>query len=142
MAQAHKDVARRILEEVFSEGKLDAADELMAPTAVGHDPAQPEPSEGVDAFKQQVAGYRAAFPDIRMTVDDQVAEGDRVATRWTARGAHDGDLWGIAPTGKVATVTGITIDRFEGDRIAESWTNWDTFGLMTQLGVIPQAAHA
>ncbi len=132
-----KRVARRVLEEVFGAGHVDVADELLAPNFVGRDPALPSPTTGVAAFKVLVSGYRTAFPDIRITVHDQVAEGDRAVTRWTAVGTHKGELWGLPPTGKQATVSGITIDRVENGRVAESWSNWDTLGLMQQLGLVP-----
>ena len=90
-------------------------------------------------MKESAGGYRSAFPDLVMTVDQSFAEGDLVATRWTARGTHEGELFGIAATGKQATVTGITIDRYEDGLIAESWTNWDTLGLLQQLGAVPVA---
>src|SRR2546430_876197 len=92
--------------------------------------------------KQIVAGYRAAFPDLVVRIVDQIEEGDRVVTRWTARGTHTGDLWGIAATGREVTVTGTTTDRIRDGLIAESWSNWDTIGLMQQLGVIPAMAQA
>ena len=143
MSDARKQTARRFLEDVFTAGRFEVADELVAENVVDHDPALPGGQvTGIDAVKELVTGYRAAFPDIRMTVEDQVAEGDQVTTRWKAVGTHDGDFWGMEPTGKQATVTGITIDRFDGDRIAESWTNWDTFGLMVQLGAIPTPTTA
>lgn len=135
-----KQIARRVLDELFNEGRLESADELFAPGAVSHDPAQPEPTIGPEGVKQSVTGYRTAFPDVRCEIEDQVAEGGTVATRWTARGTHQGELMGIAPTGRQATVTGITIDRIEDGKIVESWTNWDTLGLLQQLGVVPAAA--
>ena len=79
---------------------------------------------------------------MRLTIEQQLAEGEYVTTRWSARGTHQGDLMGMAPTGKQATVTGITIDRIVDGRFVESWTNWDTLGLMQQLGVIPALATA
>jgi steroid delta-isomerase-like uncharacterized protein len=132
-----KQIARRVLEEIFNDGRLEAADELIAPGAKGHDPSLPETIEGPEGVKAVVAGYRAAFPDLRIMIDEQIAEGPLVATRWTARGTHRGDFNGIPPTGRESTVTGITIDRVSNGQIAESWTNWDTFGLLKQLGVVP-----
>ena len=95
-------------------------------------------------MRQTVQGYRASFPDLRLTVDEQIAEGDRVCTRWTARGTHEGDFFGVAPTHKQATVTGVTIERIHDGKIAESRTNWDALGLMQQLGLVslPVAASA
>jgi predicted ester cyclase len=134
--------SRRIIEEVFGAGRYELADELVAEGAIGHDPALPEPTMGPEGVKEGARGYRAAFPDLRIMIGDVVAQDDLVAIRWTARGTHKGELFGIAPTGKEATVTGITIDRWAGGKVAESWTNWDTLGLLQQLGVVPAAAKA
>jgi steroid delta-isomerase-like uncharacterized protein len=142
MSEQNKAVSRRVVEEMFVGGKLELADELFDQDYVGHDVASPEPVRGREGVKQQAEGYRSAFPDLELTVDDQFAEGDKVATRWTARGTHDGELFGIAATGKQATVTGITIDRFSGGKIVESWDNWDALGLMQQIGAIPETAQA
>ena len=132
------DGSRRMIEEVFGAGNYDLADELVAANAMGHDPALPEPTVGPEGVKESARGYRGAFPDLKLTIEQQVAEGDYVATRWSARGTHKAELFGIAATGKESTVTGITIDRWAGGKIAESWTNWDTLGMLQQLGVVPQ----
>jgi steroid delta-isomerase-like uncharacterized protein len=137
--EANAKASRRILEELFGAGNYGLADELIAADAVGHDPALPEPVSGPEGLKEAARGYRSAFPDLTMTVETVLAEGDLVAIRWTARGTHKGDLFGIAPTGKEATVTGITIDRHAGGKIAESWTSWDALGLLQQLGAVPSA---
>ena len=142
MSAETKAIARRFLEEAFNGGKLDVVDELVAPEFVNHDAALPEPAIGIEAAKASITGYRDAFPDLRLTIEQQVAEGEYVTTRWSARGTHQGDLMGIAATGKQATVTGITIDRIVDGRFVESWTNWDTLGLMQQLGVVPSLATA
>jgi steroid delta-isomerase-like uncharacterized protein len=137
-----KVIARREIEEIFNDGNLDVADEIIATDFVGHDPALPEPTRGPEGLKQAAGGYRTAFPDLTCTVVQQVAEGDTVVTRWTAQGTHEGELFGIAPTGKQATVTGISIERVVGGKIVEAHTNWDTFGLMVQLGVVPTPTTA
>ena len=132
-----KTIARRELEEIYAKGNFDVADEIIAADYVGYDPALPEPVRGPDGLKQAATGYRTAFPDMKVTIEQQVAEGDTVVTRWTARGTHEGDLFGIAPTWKQATVAGISIARVVGGKIVEDHTNWDTYGLMVQLGVVP-----
>jgi steroid delta-isomerase-like uncharacterized protein len=142
MSEQNKAVARRIAEEVFEGGQLDLADELLDPSFVGHDVAMPEPLRGPQGVKEQAQGYRTAFPDIELTIENQIAEGDFVATSWTARGTHKGDLFGIAPTGKQVTISGVTIDRFKGGKIAEAWDTWDTLGLMQQIGAVPAMAQA
>ncbi len=142
MSADTKAIARRFLEEAFNSGDLAVVDELVAPEFVNHDAALPEPGVGIEAAKASITGYREAFPDLRLTIEQQLAEGEYVTTRWSARGTHQGNLMGMAPTGKQATVTGITIDRIVDGRFVESWTNWDTLGLMQQLGVIPALATA
>ena len=142
MSAENKALSRRLLEEAFNKGNLDVIDELVAPGIVNHDAALPEPLVGIDASRASITGYRDAFPDLEITIEDQIAGGDGVATRWSARGTHQGELMGMPATGKQATVTGITIDRIVDGRIAESWTNWDTLGLMQQLGAVPALATA
>jgi steroid delta-isomerase-like uncharacterized protein len=142
MLETNKAISRRIVEEIFNEGRLDAADEIVTSDFIGHDPASPEPIVGPEGLKRNADGYRTAFPDVRLTIDDQIAEGDRVVTRWTARGTHQAELFGIPATGKQSTVTGMTIDRIVEGRIVESWTNWDTLGLLQQLGALPALAQA
>ncbi len=137
-----KAIARREIEEVFNAGDLDVVDELYAAEYVGHDPALPEPVRGPAGVKEQVSGYRAAFPDLRLTAETMLAEGDRVVIRWTAVGTHEGELFGVAPTGRQATVTGISLTRIVGGRIVEDWTSWDALGLMQQLGALPAPATA
>ena len=139
---ASKETSKRVIEEIFGAGKYDLADKLIAADAIGHDPALPEPTKGPEGLKEAARGYREAFPDLRVTVDIAIAEGDYATTRWTARGTQKGELFGIAPTGKQATVTGITIDRYSGGKIVESWSNWDTLGLLQQLGAVPSAMQA
>lgn len=142
MLEANKRISRRLIEEAFNEGRYDVLDELVAPTFVQHDPSNPVAIEGVDGLRQFVDLYRTSFPDLKVTIEEQLAEGDRVATRWTAVGTHQADLMGIPATGKQATVTGMTLDRIEDGRIVESYNNWDTLGLLQQLGVVPAMAEA
>ena len=142
MSVANKALSKRIIEEAFNAGNLAVMDEILAEGFVNYDAALPEPGIGIDAAKASVTGYRDAFPDLKITIEEQIAEGDRVVTRWSARGTHQGDLMGIPPTGKQATVTGITIDTIASGRIIETRTNWDTLGLLQQLGVVPALATA
>jgi steroid delta-isomerase-like uncharacterized protein len=142
MSAENKALARRLVEEAFNAGRLEVVDELVASDFVEHDPSLTEEVRGPAGVKELIAGYRAAFPDIRITIEDQIADGDYVVSRWSGTGTHQGELMGMPATGKQATVTGITIDRIEDGRIAESWDNWDTLGLMQQLGAIPAPAMA
>jgi steroid delta-isomerase-like uncharacterized protein len=128
-----KETSRRIFEEVWNDKKVDVANELMTPDYVHHDPQSIIPT-GIDGYKKLVSYYLNAFPDLRFTIEDEISEGDMVVTRWTATGTHQGDLNEIPPTGKAFSVTGITMARVINGRIIESWNNWDTLGLMQQLG--------
>lgn len=132
-----KEITRYFLGEAFSSGNFAPADEWVAPNWVNHDPSTPELPAGPEGFKQLVSTYRAAFPDLNITVDEVVAEGDKVAGRWTATGTNTGSLMGMPPTGKHATITGISILTFAGGQITEQRTNWDTMGMLQQLGIIP-----
>jgi steroid delta-isomerase-like uncharacterized protein len=138
MSEENKEKVRRFLEEAFNEGNLGGADEIFASDYVLHDPSNPEEIRGPEGIKQFVQMYRSAFPDSHITVEDQIAEGDEVVTRWTGRGTHQGELFGIPPSGNQVEVSGITISRFEGGKFAEDWTNSDTLGLMQQIGAIPE----
>jgi len=142
MSEENKAVARRFIEEVWNNGNLDAIDELIAENHVDHDPAQagsPGGSQGVRAFVEM---YRTAYPDTRLAIGEMTAEGDLVAMTWTATGTHQGELMGIAPTGRSVTVTGMGVDRISGGQIVESWANYDALGMLAQLGAIPAPASA
>lgn len=128
-----KDISRRVFEEVWNDKKVNAVDELMAANYVHHDPQSTIPS-GIAGYKEFVTYYLNAFPDVRFTLEDEISEADTVVTRWTATGTHDGDLSGLPRTGKRFTVTGMTMARVSNGRVVESWSNWDTMGLMQQLG--------
>ena len=131
----NKATARRWYEGVFNNGNLDLINGLFAPNFVDHDPVNPLP--GLEGVRQVVIMYRSAFPDLHITVEDWVAEGDKVVTRFRAQGTHRGALMGIPPTGKQVTVTGIDVLEFKNGKIAEHWGNRDDLGMLQQLGVIP-----
>jgi predicted ester cyclase len=140
-AEDNKTIVRRLLEEPWT-GNFDVIDECVDANYVGYDPSNPEPLRGPQGVKDFVQQYLGAFSDGRITVDEQIAEGDMVATRWTGRGTHDGELMGIAPTRKQATVSGITMSRLQNGKVVEEWTNWDTLGMLQQLGAVPEMARA
>jgi steroid delta-isomerase-like uncharacterized protein len=134
------DASRRLLEQSFNTGSFELIDQLVAPEALNHDPALPAQMRdlrGPDALKRVVTMYRAAFPDLRMTVDDVIASGDKVVLRWHSDGTHRGELAGLAPTGVHASVSGISIDRWQEGKIVEAWAEWDNMGLARQLGAAP-----
>jgi steroid delta-isomerase-like uncharacterized protein len=140
-SEQNKQIVRRAFEEPWK-GNLDVVDELVASDYIGHDPANPEPLRGPEGVKEFISTYMTAFPDARITVEQQLVEGNSVATRWTGRGTHEGELMGIEPTGKQVTVSGLTISRLENGKIVEEYQNWDTFGMMQQLGAVPALARA
>jgi steroid delta-isomerase-like uncharacterized protein len=127
-ALAHRFVA------AFNGGAWDDLDAIVDAGVVTHGAA---PVAGLAALKQVFAGFRAAFPDITETIEDILAEGDRVVSRITVRGTHRGDLMGIPATGRSVAVTGIVLDRIAGGKIAEEWNQSDMLGLLRQLGAIP-----
>lgn len=135
--EENKALIRRWIEEFFNQGKLDYAEEIFAPDFVQHDPATPGEFRGPAGARQFATVYRSAFPDVQLTIEDMVAEGDTVVTRWTASGTQQGDLPGIPATGRKATVTGIQIDRIANGKVVEDWLVWDTLGMLQQLGVVP-----
>ena len=140
-SEENKAVVRRQEEELFTRGNLDAADEIYAPGYAGHDPSNPEDIRGLEAAKQAAADYRRAFPDLRVTLEDLIAEGDKVVARLRFRGTHRGELDGIAPTGRRVDCSGIVVSRMEGGKFAEDWASFDDLGMMRQLGVLPESGE-
>ena len=134
--ETNKALARRFFEEVASQHNPDLVDELFSEDYVLHDPGNPMVQDR-ETFKQFLTGHYAAFPDAKWTVEDVVAEGDRVVVRWTFTGTHQGELLGIPPTGKQVSMSGITIYRVADGKIAEEWAVSDIMGFMQQLGVLP-----
>jgi steroid delta-isomerase-like uncharacterized protein len=135
-AEKNKALVRRIFEEVWQEGNVDAIDEYYAADVVNHG-APPDLPPSREGFKVYAGMLTSAFPDADITIEDQVAEGDRVVTRWSSKGIHTGEFFGIPATGKQVTVTGIVIERIAGGKVAEIWAEFDQMGLMQQLGVVP-----
>jgi steroid delta-isomerase-like uncharacterized protein len=138
LSETNKTVLRRFFDEVWNKGNLTVLNEIIAKDHVNSGPGSiPGLPTGPEGTKQLVTVYRNAFPDVHFTIDEQIAEGDKVVTRWTAHGTHQGELAGLPATGKSSTVTGIAVDRIVNGKIAESWGIFDEFGMMQQLGAIP-----
>jgi steroid delta-isomerase-like uncharacterized protein len=134
--EANKKAFRRLMEEGFSDGKLTVVDELFAPDFKEHqNGVEPATREGVKALIQQL---RSIMPDVRLTIEDIIADEEKVWGRIKARGTHRGMFMGRPPTGKTVTVDVIDICRFEGGKIVEHWGVPDRLGMMEQLGLIPQ----
>ena len=137
MSEENKALARRWFEDFYNAHDPAVADEIVSPDCVTHDPNLPDLPPGPEGSKLTARVFYGAFPDTRITIEDQVAEGDRVATRWTARGTHQGDLMGVPPSGRSGEIGGVTIYRVSGSKIAEIWGNYDLLGLMRQIGAFP-----
>jgi steroid delta-isomerase-like uncharacterized protein len=138
MSEQNRNVVRRMVDELWNKGNLLVADEIFAPTYLHHDDSTPDLGKGPEGEKKRVNLYRTAFHDLRLSIEDLLAEGETVVARWSCRGVHKGELNGIAPTGKQFAITGVTIVRFSNGKIVEGFVNWDALGLMRQLGVVPQ----
>jgi steroid delta-isomerase-like uncharacterized protein len=139
MSEENKALIRRYFEEIWDKGNLDLIDELFTTDFVRHGPTGTEGEvRGLEGFKALVSMYRTALPDLQVPIEDLIAEGYRVVTRWRAHGTHQGELMGNAPTGNRASVSGILIDRISGGKIEEEWVDYDTLHLMQQIGGVPQ----
>lgn len=136
---SHQLLCHFMIEKVFNEGELDLLDSLMAPDAVSHDLEifGSAASRGPEPVRQFIRMFRMAFPDLRITVIDQFSTDNRVATRWKLEGTQSYRLMGIEASHRFVSVTGIRIDRIENGRIAETWNQWDTMGMLRQLGAVP-----
>jgi predicted ester cyclase len=127
--EENKALVRREQEELWNHtGNLDAAEELFAP-------------EQAEAVRQEAAEFREGFPDVVSTIEDLIAEGDKVVARWRARATHQGEYVGIPPTSKEVEFAGISFYRIEGNKIAESWTVEDELGLMRQIGAVAESGR-
>jgi len=144
MSEENKALVRREIEELFNyTGNLDVAEEVYASGYVGHDPTIPEGIHGVEGARQFAAGMRSAFPDLSCTIEEQIAEGDKVVSRWRATGTHQGETEEMGPpTGNRMEITGISIERISEGKVVEGWDNYDAMGMMRQLGFIPSPEEA
>ena len=135
MSEENKAIVRQFY-EFFETGDLRVADEIVATDYVNH-MALPGQTPGLEGYKELGTIFQTGFPDIQFTIEDQIAEGDKVATRYTARGTHQGDFLGIAATGKPLTWTALVLQRVVSGKVQESWLEWDLLGPMQQMGAIP-----
>jgi predicted ester cyclase len=130
-AEENKGLLRREVEELYNHtGNLDAVEEIFAPNYVSHEPTSGE-TRGIEGARQFAATFRQAFPDLQCTIEDMVAEGDKVVMRFRSSGTHQGETEAFGPpTGK------------RMGKIVEAWTNFDAMGMMHQLGMVPEAQQA
>jgi steroid delta-isomerase-like uncharacterized protein len=134
--EQNKSLARYVYEEIFNTGNFEALAEVSAPDFVDHSPS-PGQAPGVEGVIQSLTGLREAFPDMTFTVEDMIAEGDKVVSRLTMRGTHNGEFMGVPATGRPVAQTGIDIVRIVDGIAVERWGEFDNLGLMQQLGLIP-----
>ncbi len=132
----NKTIAERFNEDVWGKGDEAALEELFAPDFIDH-AALPGQSPDREGHKQTLAAFRSAFPDLNVTTEDIIAEGDKVVSRWTARGTHRGELLGIDPTGNEVTFTGIDVLRIAEGKVVERWAEGNDLEVMQQIGAIP-----
>jgi len=132
----NKQIVRRFVEECWNQGSLNKASELLADQVRFHDPVFPNMNPGIQNIKNHIETSRKAFPDLKFTIDDTVAERNEVVVHWTAHGTHKGPFLGMQPTNRKVTIEGTSIYRLEGSKIAEAHANWNLATMMAQLGVI------
>ena len=135
MSEANKELMRRWFAEVWNEGRAEAIDEMFAADGVARGLGEAGAEvRGPAAFRSYFAKLRGAFPEFEVTVEDVIAEGDKVAARWSAKMMHRGDDLGVAASGRQVAVTGMSFIRIKDGRIVEGWNNWDVHALMEQIG--------
>ncbi len=133
--EENKEINRRVVEEFLNKGNIDFIDELYDENYIGHMP--PDEIKGSEGQKQFFSMFLSAFPDLNLSIQDQIAEGDMVSSRQIFTGTHKGEFQGIAPTGKKVEITVTVVGRFANGKYVESWVNMDALGMMVQLGVVP-----
>src|SRR5215217_5834370 len=141
MSEENKEKMRRFLEEAFGQGKTEVVDELLHSDFVCYDPnSETGEIRGADTIKGEIEYFHSAVPDLTYTVEDQVAEGEKVVSRYTATGTHQGEFFGVAPTDKPIEMSGIQIDRFDQNgKMVEEWPEYDLLGAMKQMGAVSES---
>lgn len=132
-----RELVRRYT-DAWNEGDLEAVEGIVTEDYVLHDPALFRMPPGPAGVKQAIRVFRNAFPDATFEIDDMLVDGDAVAVRWTVSGTHEGEFFGVEPTGTEFAFEGFELDRLRGDRVAETWTVYDALGLLQQLEVLPE----
>jgi predicted ester cyclase len=136
MSEEYKTAARNFIEKGLNRKDMSALDEYFSPRLTDH-ALPPGLPTGLEGRKMFASALLAAFPDLHVQLEDMVAEGEKLVTRYTVHGTHNGELMGIPPTGRQVSIGGIAMDRFEDGQSVEHWEQFDQMGLMQQLGVIP-----
>jgi steroid delta-isomerase-like uncharacterized protein len=136
MSEQNKAVIRRLADEVWNRRAFDTADELFSPEAIIYESGVALPGAGPAAVKELIGAICAAYPDIRISIDDMIAAEDKVVVRWSSIGTHQGAMQGIAPTNRKVAANGIAIYRFAAGKVVEEWMNTDQLVILKQLGVV------
>jgi steroid delta-isomerase-like uncharacterized protein len=136
-AEESKDIVRRFW-DVWEEGNIDLVDELLAPEYFNHTPASPDQPTGPESVKEVVSMFRSAMPDLKVVVEDMIAEGDKVAVRYMLEGTYEGELFGIPPTGRELSIKSISVERVSDGKVREHWRVTDSLDMMQQLGIVPE----
>lgn len=135
MSDENKKLVRRFLEEAWNEGKTEALESLVSNQYRYHDPVFPAMAPGVESLKRHIQMCRHSFPDLKLTIDDVIAERNEVVVHWTMHGTHRNSFLGMAPTNRTASVSGTSIHRIDKGKIVEQWSDWNLMTLMEQLGM-------
>jgi len=138
MSETNKALIRRLFEEAVNNGNLSVVDESLSTDYVYREPTVGE-RRGRAASRELITMYRNAFPDLRLTIDEQIAEGDTVVTRWTGTGTHRGELFGIPSSGNTVRVQGVLVSRIVNGKVVEESEMYDALGMLRQLGAVPAA---
>lgn len=132
------EIARKMCEEIYGQGKIELIQQLVHDDAIAHEPSMGRTDR--KGIEQIVQGYRRGFPDLEVKVTDTVAQGDKVVIRWRAAGTHRGDFFGVPASSQRVTIEGMSELLFQGGKIKESWDHYDMLGMMRQIGAIPESA--
>jgi steroid delta-isomerase-like uncharacterized protein len=143
----NKQIVHKHIDDCFNQGKLNMVADAIAANCRFHDPVFPSQAPGVESAQKHIGMIRSAFPDLKYTIDDTIAERNEVVIHWTVKGTHKAPFLGIPATNRKASVVGTSIYKLEGSKIVEIWSNWNLMSLMEQLGITAPAkaetkAHA
>jgi predicted ester cyclase len=140
--EQNKSTVSRLIEEGYNKHNFKLLDEIFAKDSISHDPSQPNLGRGPDGARESMQLYTTAFPDSKIVIEREVAEGDYVVQHLRTSGTHTGPLGPIPATGKKTNVTGVIISKLQGGKVVETWSLWDQLSLMQLLGVVPMPETA
>jgi steroid delta-isomerase-like uncharacterized protein len=139
-AEENKAIVERFW-KVWEEGNIDLVDELLAADHVNHNPATPDQPAGAEGVREVVSMFRSAMPDLKVVIEDMIAEGDKVLVRYTLEGTHEGELFGVPPTGRRLSIKSMAVERVSEGKLREHWRITDSLDMMQQLGVVPESGQ-